>query len=49
MLQRLTHEAPGTVREVRGRGLWAGVEVHEQFAPVRPHAAGVPTFPSHVQ
>lgn len=36
MLQRLTHEAPGTVREVRGRGLWAGVEVHEQFAPVRP-------------
>ena len=36
MLQRLTGEAPATVREVRGRGLWAGVEVHEQFAPVRP-------------
>ena len=27
MLQRLTGEAPATVREVRGRGLWAGVEV----------------------
>ena len=22
--------------EVRGRGLWAGVQVHEQYAPVRP-------------
>ena len=36
MLDRLTSEAPATVREVRGRGLWAGVEVHEQYAPVRP-------------
>lgn len=36
MLQRLRDEAPPTVREVRGAGLWAGVEVHEQYAPVRP-------------
>lgn len=38
MLQRLRTESPDTVREVRGRGLWAGVEVHEEFAPVRPSA-----------
>ncbi|MEI2641731.1 MAG: ornithine--oxo-acid transaminase [Candidatus Nanopelagicales bacterium] len=36
MLRRLTEEAPSTVAEVRGRGLWAGVQVHDQFAPVRP-------------
>lgn len=36
MLRRLREEAPPSVAEVRGRGLWAGVEVHEQYAPVRP-------------
>ncbi len=36
MLARLREEAPPSVREVRGKGLWAGVEVHEQYAPVRP-------------
>ncbi len=36
MLKRLREEAPPIVKEVRGRGLWAGVEVHEQYAPVRP-------------
>ena len=36
MLQRLTDEAPEKVREVRGKGLWAGIEVYEEFAPVRP-------------
>lgn len=36
MLKRLRDEAPASVKEVRGTGLWAGVEVHEQYAPVRP-------------
>ncbi len=36
MLQRLREEAPASVQEVRGAGLWAGVQVHEQYAPVRP-------------
>ena len=36
MLQRLREQAPDSVAEVRGRGLWAGVQVHEQYAPVRP-------------
>ncbi len=36
MLARLRDEAPSTVAEVRGRGLWAGVQVHDEFAPVRP-------------
>ncbi|MEI2784516.1 MAG: ornithine--oxo-acid transaminase [Candidatus Nanopelagicales bacterium] len=36
MLRRLREEAPSTVAQVRGRGLWAGVQVHEEFAPVRP-------------
>jgi ornithine--oxo-acid transaminase len=36
MLSRLRNEAPPTVAEVRGRGLWAGVQVHDEFAPVRP-------------
>ncbi len=36
MLDRLRAEAPASVAEVRGRGLWAGVQVHEQYAPVRP-------------
>ena len=35
MLRRLRAEAPDSVREVRGLGLWAGIEVHPQFAPVR--------------
>ncbi len=38
LLRRLTEEAPDTVREVRGIGLWAGIEVHPQHAPVRPAA-----------
>jgi ornithine--oxo-acid transaminase len=36
MLNRLRSQAPATVAEVRGRGLWAGVQVHDEFAPVRP-------------
>ena len=36
MLRRLHEEAPSTVAHVRGRGLWAGVQVHDEFAPVRP-------------
>lgn len=36
MHQRLRNEAPATVREVRGRGLWAGIQVHDQYSPVRP-------------
>jgi ornithine--oxo-acid transaminase len=36
MLTRLRAEAPASVAEIRGRGLWAGVQVHEQYAPVRP-------------
>jgi ornithine--oxo-acid transaminase len=38
MLQRLREGAPDTVREVRGRGLWAGIEVREEYGPVRPAA-----------
>lgn len=38
MNARLTAEAPSSVKEVRGIGLWAGVEVHPQYAPVRPAA-----------
>lgn len=38
MLKRLTTEAPDLVREVRGIGLWAGIEVTPQAAPVRPAA-----------
>ncbi|HQR79083.1 MAG TPA: ornithine--oxo-acid transaminase [Actinomycetota bacterium] len=36
MHKRLRDEAPATVAEVRGRGLWAGVRVHDQYSPVRP-------------
>jgi ornithine--oxo-acid transaminase len=36
MLARLHNEAPDSVKEIRGRGLWAGVEVKPEFAPVRP-------------
>ena len=36
MLARLRSEAPDTVAEVRGRGLWAGVELAAEYAPVRP-------------
>jgi ornithine--oxo-acid transaminase len=35
MLQRLRDEAPAIVEEVRGRGLWAGIQVYEEHAPVR--------------
>jgi ornithine--oxo-acid transaminase len=38
MLRRLRDGAPDSVREVRGRGLWAGVEVREEYGPVRPAA-----------
>lgn len=34
--QRLLREAPATVLEVRGRGLWAGVQLHAQAGPARP-------------
>lgn len=36
MLSRLRNEAPASVAEIRGRGLWAGVEVKPEYAPVRP-------------
>jgi ornithine--oxo-acid transaminase len=36
MLRRLRDEAPPIVEEVRGRGLWAGIQVYEEHAPVRP-------------
>jgi ornithine--oxo-acid transaminase len=35
LLRRLRDQAPPPVAQVRGRGLWAGVEVHPQHAPVR--------------
>lgn len=38
MLKRLTSESPDLVREVRGIGLWAGIEVIPEAAPVRPAA-----------
>ena len=34
-LQRLREEAPTSVREVRGRGLWFGIELTEEAAPAR--------------
>ncbi len=38
MLGRIRAGVPQSVREVRGRGLWAGVEVAPEYAPVRPAA-----------
>lgn len=38
MLQRMKDRAPDGVKEVRGRGLWAGIEVEESYGPVRPAA-----------
>jgi ornithine--oxo-acid transaminase len=35
MLRRLRAEAPATVAEVRGRGLWAGVQLHAGQEPAR--------------
>jgi len=35
MLERLRNEVPATVKEVRGRGLWAGVELHPGGEPAR--------------
>jgi ornithine--oxo-acid transaminase len=35
MLERLRAEAPSTVAEVRGRGLWAGVQLHPGLEPAR--------------
>jgi ornithine--oxo-acid transaminase len=34
-LQRLREEAPTSVREVRGRGLWFGIELTPEAAPAR--------------
>jgi len=53
MLDRLVRDAPESIREVRSRGLWAGVEVHRTFAPVRPRCeamlrAGVIVKDTHV-
>ena len=38
MRSRLVAGAPAHVREIRVIGLWAGIEVHQEFAPVRPAA-----------
>ncbi len=35
LLRRLRDEAPATVREVRGIGLWAGVEMYPDAGPAR--------------
>lgn len=35
LLQRLADEAPAQVAEVRGRGLWAGIEVQPEFVPAK--------------
>lgn len=35
MLERLRAEAPATVREVRGVGLWAGIELHPSAGTAR--------------
>lgn len=35
MLERLRAEAPTTVAEVRGRGLWSGVQLHPGLEPAR--------------
>ena len=35
MLERLRAEAPASVAEIRGRGLWAGVELHAGLEPAR--------------
>lgn len=37
MLSRLTGEAPSTVTDVRGIGLWAGVQLTEEAGPARPY------------
>jgi ornithine--oxo-acid transaminase len=36
MLERLRTEAPPSIAEIRGRGLWAGVQVRAEYSPVRP-------------
>lgn len=36
MLGRLRNEAPATVVEIRGRGLWAGVDLDPAVGPARP-------------
>lgn len=36
LLSRLRSEAPTTVREIRGRGLWAGIETTADAGPARP-------------
>ena len=35
MLARLRAEAPSSVKEVRGVGLWAGIELHHEAGPAR--------------
>ncbi|HQZ86034.1 MAG TPA: aminotransferase class III-fold pyridoxal phosphate-dependent enzyme, partial [Actinomycetota bacterium] len=36
LLSRLRSEAPTSVREIRGRGLWAGIETTADAGPARP-------------
>ena len=36
MLARFRNEAPDTVKEIRGRGLWAGIELTADVGPARP-------------
>jgi ornithine--oxo-acid transaminase len=36
LLERLRTEAPPSIAEIRGRGLWAGVQVRAEYSPVRP-------------
>lgn len=52
MLARLRAEAPASVKEVRGRGLWAGIELLPGQEPARPRcerllAAGVLAKDTH--
>jgi ornithine--oxo-acid transaminase len=35
MLRRLQDEAPAAVKDVRGIGLWAGIELHESAGTAR--------------
>lgn len=36
MLARFNRDMPDSVEQVRGRGLWAGVQVKAEYSPVRP-------------
>ena len=53
MLERLRAEAPPSVREVRGIGLWAGIELVPEAGPARGYceamlARGVIVKDTHV-